>query len=278
MGWSPMAEGLGGATPAAFVLKAVIDILGRGDLGAPDKLTAVFEATLAHRMDTIARRVLDGSGDVVLGGPFAGMEFGRVTAEGCVIPKLLGCYEAELAPIILALPEAGYEVIVNVGSAEGYYAIGLAHLVPTVRVHAYDSNPEARRKCIDLARRNGVTDRVSVGERLDPSGWAEFAGRRVFVLCDIEGGEVDLLDPVAAPALRGFDMLVEVHPDAGIEPDEFAARFAASHAIDWIHPAARDAEAYPQLAALDPLDRVLALVERLTPTPWVHLTARRVSP
>lgn len=53
---------------------------------------------------------------------------------------------------------------------------------------------------------------------LDAAGWAPFAGHRVFVLCDIEGGEAAVLDPTVAPALRDFDLLVETHPEAGIDP------------------------------------------------------------
>jgi len=273
-----MAESGAASGTVAAILEAVIAILGRGDLGASAKLAAVFEATLAQRIDAIARGVAPRLGATVLGGPFVGMAFDRAIAEGCLLPKLLGCYEAEIAPVVAGVGARGYDVIVNVGCAEGYYAVGLARLAPSARIVASDRNPRARAKCGEIARRNGVGDRVTVRDALAVEDWAAFAGQRVFVLCDIEGAEDALLDPVAAPALCGFDLLVEVHPDAGLVPEAFAARFASSHDADWYHPAARDPEAFPQLAGLSPLDRALVLVERLTPTPWVHLRRRGISP
>ena len=113
---------------------------------------------------------------------------------------------------------------------------------------------------------------------MEPDDWREFAGLRAFVLCDIEGGEATLLDPAESPALCGFDLLVEVHPEAGVSPEDFAARFEPSHEVRWIHAGDRDPSAFPPLAALAPLDRMLALVERVTPTPWLHLRARRLNP
>src|SRR4051812_10570049 len=41
-----------------------------------------------------------------------------------------------------------------------------------------------------------------------------FAGRRVLLLCDIDRAEETPLDPDRAPALRAFDLLVELHGSA----------------------------------------------------------------
>ena len=97
-----------------------------------------------------------------MGGPFQGMRFGSRAAEGCYLPKLLGCYEHELHPIIARLPRRGYRRVVNIGCAEGYYAVGLARLLPTATVLAFDSTAGARKLCAELAALNGVAERIAI--------------------------------------------------------------------------------------------------------------------
>ncbi|MDP6095842.1 MAG: hypothetical protein QGG67_07640 [Gammaproteobacteria bacterium] len=76
------------------------------------------------------------------------MELYNKVSEGCFIPKLLGCYEQELHHVANSIAETGYKNVVNIGCAEGYYAVGLTRLLPEeIKTYAYDINPEARRIC-----------------------------------------------------------------------------------------------------------------------------------
>ena len=59
-------------------------------------------------------------------GPLAGMDFLPQSAEGCHIAKLLGCYEQPLQPFIEEAIANAYPTILNIGCAEGYYAVGMA--------------------------------------------------------------------------------------------------------------------------------------------------------
>jgi hypothetical protein len=52
--------------------------------------------------------------------------------------------------------------IVNIGCAEGYYAVGLAWRLPNAKVDAFRSDPRAREFCAELARLNGVEARVRI--------------------------------------------------------------------------------------------------------------------
>jgi hypothetical protein len=76
----------------------------------------------------------------VTGGPFAGLRYvpRYVSWSVDLIPKLLGTYEQELHPVIERWLNAGFDTFVDVGSAEGYYAVGLARGVEGARVHAFD--------------------------------------------------------------------------------------------------------------------------------------------
>src|SRR5438477_7503575 len=101
---------------------------------------------------------------VVKHGPFQGMQYTATQwVGGAVFPKLLGCYERELHEVIEACCKTPYTEIVDIGCAEGYYAVGLARRIPTAKVYAYDIQESAQRRCQEMARANGVDQRVITG-------------------------------------------------------------------------------------------------------------------
>ena len=59
-------------------------------------------------------------------GPFQGMRYLALAYCSEVLPKLVGTYECELIPGIEAICQAGCDRIVDIGAAEGYYAVGMA--------------------------------------------------------------------------------------------------------------------------------------------------------
>jgi hypothetical protein len=192
------------------------------------------------------RSALFKDGDIaVLSGPFKGMRYFDEVVWGPITPKWLGSYEVELAAIIETIVARAYEVIVDVGCAEGYYAVGLAYRNHHARVHAYDADFISRRQTRRLAALNGLKDRVLVSGYCTAADLERHAGRHGLLVCDIEGFERSLLDPVSCPSLKGFDILVEVHEGAWSKStlDLLKDRFAASHDVlsvtatdrkDWI--------------------------------------------
>jgi len=56
--------------------------------------------------------------------------------------KLLGFYEQPLQPYIEQVIQTGYPTIINIGCAEGYYAVGLAHLDQLLAVWEWRSGPK----------------------------------------------------------------------------------------------------------------------------------------
>ena len=143
-------------------------------------------------------------------GPFEGLRYPQARSHGSTLPpKLLGTYEAELQPTIERFLKKDYSLIIDVGGAEGYYAIGCAMRWPDADVIAYELQREAREAIAEMAAANGVRQRVDIqAECL----FGDLCGRRALVICDIEGGEADLL--VAEYAPRGFmdsDFIIETH-------------------------------------------------------------------
>jgi hypothetical protein len=210
-------------------------------------------------------------GLVVQGGPFAGMQFADHSAAGCYAPRLLGCYEHELHGDIERLVARGFEAVLNIGCCEGYYAIGLARRVPTARVFAHDTDPHAQALCRELAEANGETERVTVGGLFRGEDFSRFAALDTLLVMDIEGGEAELLDPAAYPALRGMTVIVECHdalwPGATAE---ITRRFSSTHRVKRIGHHLAAPELPDCLRGLGHLDQLLAIWElRPGPTPWL---------
>ena len=227
----------------------------------------------------IQNTLLQQNGAVVLDGPFKGMDFLAQSAEGCHIAKLLGCYEQPLFPHIERAVQTPYAAILNIGCAEGYYAVGMARRMPGVQVHAFDVDDKARQICSQLAASNGVTARVSIGALFRPEDFAAHANQRTLVLCDIEGAEKDLLGADVPPSLAAADLIVESHECLvpGVT-QMLMERFRATHDITLIEDDGQRQLANPPawFKNLAHLDQLLAVWEwRSGPTPWLVMTARR---
>jgi len=222
------------------------------------------------RSQLIANRLKAGSA-VVLGGPFAGMRFETVT-EGNLAAKLIGSYERELQPFIERFIAARFDRLVDIGCAEGYYAVGFARRCPDTLVEAYDISEQAQTVCRRHAQLNGVAQRVRVSGAFAPESLDVAAAGRTLVLCDAEGAEAELIDPVKYPALRSVEaLIVECHED--LRPGivgRVRALFSPTHAITLVPNALPSAELPDWLQELSQLDQVLALWEwRQRPTPWL---------
>lgn len=242
----------------------------------PQRLEAQLRELAKWRSIVLANTLVAKSGARVPAGPFAGMDYPVQASEGGRAPRLLGAYEAALHPVIETVIARGYPQVIDVGCAEGYYAVGLARRMPGSLVQARDSDPRARALCADLARANGVADRVRIGTEVIHADFALCRAAPTFVLCDIEGAELALLDPDLAPGLVEADLLVEVHE--GFRPGTLAtleARFAPTHQITRIDRALRPDLLPGWAEGLSDLDRLLLLWEwRAIPTPWLWLERR----
>ena len=250
----------------------------------PDKASEQTQLNNALRLLSkwrsalIQQTLLKLQGTVVMQGPLKGLDFLRESAEGCHIAKLLGCYEQPLQPYIEEAIAAAYPTILNIGCAEGYYAVGMARRMPSTQVLAFDLNPKAQEICDALAHKNGVSNRVKTGSLFKPEDFESYGDQKVLVMCDIEGAERDLLNPEIAPTLKGMDVIVESH-DSLIPgmTQTLIGRFKDTHHIKMVvDNGQRQLEDAPLwFINLAHLDQLLATWEwRSGFTPWLVMNAR----
>lgn len=161
----------------------------------------------------IARAIDRRYGRTVASGPFRGMRYVDQSVGSVFYPKLLGCYEKELHPAVESVIAAAPERVIDIGAAEGYYAVGLALRLPATPVIAYEQDSVGRELLWSMAQMNGVADRITIRGRCTPAALAADLAEpvRTAVVCDVEGGEAELLDPAAVPGLARATFLVELH-------------------------------------------------------------------
>jgi hypothetical protein len=215
-------------------------------------------------------------GLIVLGGPFKGMKYLSEAVCSSLTPKLLGSYEGELHEALTQIIDTDYETIVDIGCAEGFYAVGLALRLPHAQVHAFDIDAHARELCKTLAIANEVSERVSVAGECDHKGLEALTGGRVLIVCDCEGCELGLLDPAGAPGLKTCDLLVELHDmvDARITPT-LIDRFTPTHDITLIDASERDPSRFPELKDFSLATQRTALAEfRDAQMQWAWMRAK----
>jgi ribosomal protein L11 methylase PrmA len=193
-----------------------------------------------------------------------------------LVPKLIGSYEAELNETLAILFKKDFKRIVDIGCAEGYYAVGLAMKLPEAQVYAFDIDAKARELCRQLALANNVGDRLIIESECNHERLRELTTERTLIVSDCEGCELELLQPDLVPGFRNCDLVVELHEmvTAGIT-ETILNRFLDSHEITLIDSETRDASQYPAIKHYPAAVRATAVAEfRDTRMQWAHMSAK----
>ena len=216
-------------------------------------------------------------GTEIINGPFKGLKFLSGSIEGCYVPKLLGCYEQPLHPVIKELRKKKYEFVINIGSAEGYYAAGLGRLLPDSRILAYDLDEKVRDPIKKLLKENNITNCTYSDNLFSTKDFKKYSNKKTLIICDIEGAEKELLDQEKAPELALMDIIVEVH-DCFIPNLSriLSERFSSTHEISLITDKGdRNIQFVPKwFENLAHLDQLISFWEwRSGPTPWLIMNS-----
>jgi len=221
-------------------------------------------AAVGNSVELAAKVSPDGR---VIGGPFEGTRLGIASAWGGLPARLAGTYECEISNVLLELLDRGPTRVLDLGAADGYYAVGIARRYPELEVVAFEIDPNARRLLRSAAERNHVPN-LTVKGRVTSSVLRREARAGSLVLCDLEGYEADLLDPILVPDLMRAMMLVELHefavPGVG---SLITDRFGESHGIRVISARDRTRQDYDHLLGRLSVADAVAAVDEGRPLP-----------
>ena len=155
---------------------------------------------------------LDRSSFQVQCGPFKGLTYPFANSLGSAFfPKILGSYECELWPVLEEFRKRGYELVFDVGCAEGFFAAGLAYLLKPKKVFAFDIDPLSQNCVENLAKANDVDEVVEYVLGNFELGKAQSLETRNLVFMDVEGAENQLFNGVNPSHFTNSDFLIECH-------------------------------------------------------------------
>jgi len=252
----------------------VLNIVKQLSLALPEPVQAFGRYYASRQYRWLSRATRKG----VASGPFQGMPYVHRAVGSGLRPKWLGTYEKELWPAIEQIGRRGYKTIANVGAAEGYYAVGLARLLPGAQVVCFEAQTKEHPLLLKLAGLSGVEKQITMHALCTPELLQQTLSKASpsLVVCDIDGGEYDLLDPNVVPALRNSDILVEIHDfEHTGAPDQLRTRFEDSHDVELIPGRERTLADWPLKLNFSPEEKLASLDEgRPEVQDWFWMKAR----
>ena len=214
-------------------------------------------------------------GRTVLTGPFKGLQYTEFTSRRHITQRLLGCYESELHPVFDECIQTSYNEIYDIGCAEGYYAVGLALKANCNRIHAFDTDPWARKACKLMASLNGVEEKLTIHGFCSVDWMNEHLQDQSLVISDCEGFESVLFAKENCLRYANCDLLIELHDEAPSLKHEIVRNFADTH-VPTIIPSRPHVPAdYPQIAFLSEKEQIMCVDDRREKWQgWVFLKSK----
>ena len=234
----------------------------------------VYDAVQKHKQ-LLADPILRTLNFTVQRGPFVGLRLHPDVAwsAGDTVSKVLGTYEQELHEPLLDAVAKNPDCVVNIGCADGYYAVGVQRLLPDVPVFAFDIDPMA---AFDLSKTQDLNGTyVRFDRHFDffdpPPELEEFES--VFFVIDIEGSEREIIS-MPSEILIKSSMLIEVHdlyePGLTAKLVEFLSR---THDVQIIPEAGRNPHTFNELQNYGTIDKYIVLCEfRGSSMNWLYAT------
>lgn len=223
-----------------------------------------------HWKERAAQKV---SGGTVMQGPFQGVKFPPSTVKHTFMTRLLGTYEKELWSVLESLRGESFEEVAHIGAGDGYYVCGVAKLAQCKHITAYEMNPLVQEVLRTVCQLNSV-ENISICGLCGASELTALSGKKGFVVMDIEGAEIDVLQP---EGLEGSTILVELHPHTNPDLEAILkSRFEPTHSIERIGLAPRTRKDLPAtLKGPQPLLRSAMREHRPDSQLWFFMKPKR---
>lgn len=176
--------------------------------------------------------MLQRTNNTVYSGPFAEMKLIKGSFLALQPPMILGSYESEIYHSLYRVICIAPRRIIDIGSAHGYYTVGLARQLPDSTIIAFEGDEGHWNEAKRLAVENSVEDRIIQRGFCTVEELSTFCEPHSFILCDCEGGEINLLNPQAIPNMTSCYIVCELHDflHDGIT-GELIRRFKKTHII-----------------------------------------------
>lgn len=236
----------------------------------PELLAQWRDETIAERQKRISLETFDYCEGIVKYGPFKGLKLNRDTwwSVADLGSQCLGFYEKELLDIISVISPSHYDYFIDIGAADGYYAIGMLAAKKVNHVICFEQSDTGRQAIHQNWCLNNAPGHIKIhaeANALSLQGLPTQATQNALILIDIEGAEFDLLSPQVINDLKHCDIIIEIHHWVDNFIDKYTALLKCADKlfdIDIIRPTPRNTENMPELRCYPDDNRLLLVSER----------------
>jgi hypothetical protein len=149
-------------------------------------------------------------------GLFKGMKLSTHTSWDpfSKINQILGTYEEHVLQELLYFKKEGIKCFIDIGAADGYFAVGMAYSQTFDNIHAFEISQLGQKTILDTASQNQCEQLIEVNGEASCSTIRKLIlqHKRAAVLIDIEGAEYTFLNLEMLDLLKNCYVICELHP------------------------------------------------------------------
>lgn len=236
------------------------------------------------RREVLGRRIYEESSGKVLYGYFKNLKIVSYRWGARDLGSIiLGEYERNIVEYINKV-ESNYTIFVDVGAADGLYAVGLLHNRKMKKSICFESSADGRASIELNAKANRVQQSISIRKTATGQFARDLSDefgdelQNCLILIDIEGGEFDLLTSENLQILRNSVVIVELHKEAGDYESKLSKLYLNAkkfHEIRMLHRTGANPFEFKELESWPDEDRQIIFSEgRRYSMTWVALHPR----
>jgi hypothetical protein len=193
-------------------------------------------------------------------GAFRGLRLPKklIWAKNDMSSILIGFYEKQVIDWITSR-QLHFLYVVDIGSADGLYLAGILKAGLADSAVGFESSRKGRESSNEILRINNVQDRAVVMGTANSESLNSVLDLHMsrnqghsLLLCDIEGGEVDLFDSQTTVRLYNFFIVIELHEWSYSinQLEELINLFKSTHDVQFLYPSGRNPDSIPELQKL----------------------------
>ena len=198
---------------------------------------------------------------------------------------LLGLYEKEICDLLLKESCLGKKILVDLGAADGFYAVGSLRARLFEYAFCFESSEKGRSALQRNALINGVEKRMKVFGEASVDWHLNLPKdqlKDMVIIFDIEGAEFELLTPSVLATLKESTLIVELHHEfvdrGGAKLAKLIEDAKEFFVPTFIRTTSRDLSQITEIESFSDIDRWLLCSEgRPRDAIWVLLKSRIVS-
>ena len=154
-------------------------------------------------------------------GEFKGMRLNKNNfwSKNDLITYILGVYEKHVVSQLIKFSKLNNKVFIDIGAADGYFAVGMAHSKFFKKVYAFEIETLARENLKKNAKDNFCDNKIFINKEANFNSLKKIIDIDEIstILIDIEGGEFELLSKDILNLVKKCMVIIELHPNLVID-------------------------------------------------------------